>query len=244
MIILYVFLCAVGAIIALTALHALFLCVLALAVRKEDYEKASGFYRAVFYYYVKVAMFFCRLKIKTSGKEKLAAIKGDFLVVANHRSDFDPFAMLLGLNIKDLAFISKPENFRVPIFGKIVKKCLYLPIDRENAKNAIKTINKAAEFIASGAATFCVYPEGTRSKCDKMLPFHDGVFKIAQKADSAVAVVAVRGTERVRSRAPFRPTEIYLDVVDVIDSETVKTLSSHELSDRARSALILATDGK
>ena len=117
-------------------------------------------------------------------------------------------------------------------------------IDRQNARNAIKTVNRTAELIKSGVVSYAVYPEGTRSKGVKMLPFHDGVFKIAQKAESPIVVVGIRGTERVHNRAPWKKTEVYLDILEVIDGEKVKALSSHELADIAREKLITATDNK
>ncbi len=244
MIVLYVALGIIGLILGVLILHVLFLAALSLFVRKKYYDKPSPLYRAAFAYVVRLAMFFCNIKIKVTGREKLTAIDGKCLFVGNHRSDFDPFVTLLGLKIKELAFISKPENFKIPIFGKIVRKCLYTDIDRENAKNAIKTINRTAELIQKDVVSYFVYPEGTRSKSARMLPFHDGVFKIAQKAGAPIVVVGVRSTEKVHKNAPWKKTVVYLDVLDVIDKETVSALSSHEISGKAKETLILATEGK
>ena len=193
---------------------------------------------------MRLILFFSRVKVVVSGKEKLAAVKDKFLLVGNHRSDFDPIITAIGLKLKEFAFISKPENFKIPFLGKIAKKCLYLPIDRDNPRNAIKTIVRAAELIKNGAASYGVYPEGTRSKSVNILPFHDGVFKIAEKAEAPVVIAGIRGTEKVHKNAPWKKTVVYLDVLEVIDAETVKTLSSHELSEKAQSILAEATEGK
>ncbi|MBQ6727363.1 MAG: 1-acyl-sn-glycerol-3-phosphate acyltransferase [Clostridia bacterium] len=244
MIALYVALAIVCGILGVLILHVLFLFALSLFVRNKEYSKASRFYRSVITYHMRLILFFSRVKVVVSGKEKLAAVKDKFLLVGNHRSDFDPIITAIGLKLKEFAFISKPENFKIPFLGKIAKKCLYLPIDRDNPRNAIKTIVRAAELIKNGAASYGVYPEGTRSKSVNMLPFHDGVFKIAQKAGSPVVVVGVRGSEKVYENAPWKKTVVYVDVVDVIDAETATALSSHELSERVREKIAATTEGK
>lgn len=244
MIALYVALGIICGVLGVLILHVLFLFILSLFVKDKDYDKVNKFYRAVFMYCMRIAMFLSNLKIKTVGKEKLNCINGKFLLVGNHRSDYDPFVTTLGLNLKDTAFISKPENFKIPFFGKIARKCLYTSIDRENARNALKTINRAAELIKSGVVSYAVYPEGTRSKNKSLLPFHDGVFKIAQKAEAPIVVVGVRGTEIVHARAPWKKTVVYVEVLEVIDKERVKALSSHELSDAVYNMILKATEGK
>lgn len=244
MIALYVALGIVCGILGVAILHVLFLFTLSLFVRNKDYRKANRFYRSVIIYHMRLILFFCHVKVVASGTDKLTGIKGKYLLVGNHRSDFDPLITQTGLKLKDFAFISKPENFKIPLLGKIAKKCLYLPIDRNNARNALKTIVMSAELIKNGATSYGVYPEGTRSKSVNMLPFHDGVFKIAQKAEAPVVVVGIRGSEKVHERAPWKKTVVYVDVVDVIDAETVKALSSHELSEIARAKIAAVAEGK
>ena len=65
---------------------------------------------------------------------------GRFLFVSNHRSIFDPILTWYVLKDYDLAFILKAENFRIPIFGRIIRKCCFMAIDRENPRNASKPL--------------------------------------------------------------------------------------------------------
>ena len=241
---LYAALIVICGLFGIVVLHFLFLIAIALLVKNRDYDKASGFYRFVLNSHIRLILFLSNVKIVTTGTEKLQGLKGEFLLVGNHRSDYDPLVTVAGLKHKKLAFISKPENFRIFIVGKVIRKCLYIAIDRENARNAMKTINRAAALIGEGQVSFAVYPEGTRNKEKYLLPFHDGVFKIAQKAGSPVVVVGIRGTENIRTRAPFKRTVVCLDVLEVISAERVKALDSHGLSDAVREILGKATDGK
>lgn len=218
-----------------------FLAILALFAGRERYGKYNKFYAAVYKFHCRIAIFFSNVKITVKGREKLDGINGKFLLVGNHRSNYDPFVTFLALK-KDIAFISKPENFKVPIFGRIVRRCCYLSIDRTNPKNAVKTLNYAAELISGGAASVGVYPEGTRSKGKEMLAFHDGVFKIAQKAACPIAVAAVSGTERIHKRAPFLRTKVTVEIADVIYPENFAGLSSHDISAVVKDTIKAATE--
>lgn len=231
-------------ILAILVLHVLFVWILSAFVKDKEYDKINRFYRSVYIYHYRLAMFVSNLKIKRVGLDKLKEIKGRYVLVENHRSNYDPFLTLVALKEKELAFISKPENFKIPIFGKIVKKCGYLAIDRENPKNAIKTINRAADFLKKDVVSIGVYPEGTRSHGKELLPFHDGVFKIAQKAGVPVVVVAITGTEKIHKRAPFKRTVVTVEVAKIISAEEVKQKTSHELSDIAREVLTEKTAEK
>ena len=112
-----------------------------------------------------------------------------------------------------------------------------MPIDRENPRNAIVTINRAAKLLKKQEVSVGIYPEGTRSKSGELLPFHNGVFKIAQKANAPIAVLSVNGTERIAKNIPFRKTDVYLDVLEVIPAEDVAATKTEILGQRVREKL-------
>ena len=76
-----------------------------------------------------------------------------------------------------------------------------------------------------------IYPEGTRSKSDQLLPFHAGSFKIAQKANVPLVISSIRGSERIGKNVLRRPTDVYLDILEVIPAEKVKSMSTRELAE-------------
>lgn len=176
---------------------------------------------------------YCGVRTHIIGEEKLPR-EGRFLLVCNHRSMFDPLVIMDRLRAYNISFISKPSNLEIPVIGRIAYGAGFLPIDRENNRNALKTILQAADYLKRGVCSMAVYPEGTRSKNGELLPFHPGCFKVAQRAGVPLVIAAVRGTEKVKKGIILRGTDVYLDILEVVPAEQVKSMSTNELSDHSR----------
>ena len=179
----------------------------------------------------------CRVKIRTENMD-IVPREGEFLLVGNHRSAFDPLCTYIAMEDWPLAFISKPENIYKLPFGTAPYRCCFLPIDRENARNALKTINTAAARMKAHTCSYGIYPEGTRTRTGKLLEFKPGAFKAAQKARVPVVVVAAEGGEQVLKRAPFRSTTVTLTYLAVIDAETVKASHTSDLAAQVKGMLL------
>ncbi len=235
--IIYVAVGILTAVVALCLLYILFLLICAVAVDpKKEYNSFSKFYHIVLKSVAFLIIKLSRVKIHVTGFEKVPKGK-KVLFVSNHRSNFDPIVMWHIFNNWKLAFVSKASNFGIPVVGKMARRICFLAIDRENPRNAIVTINKAAEFIRSEEASIAIYPEGTRSKECVLLPFHNGVFKIAQKADCPIVVISTVGTEKIHKQSPFRRSHVYLDVLDVIDADVVKASKTDVIGASVRQML-------
>lgn len=234
MIVLYI----LGGILAVGLLYILFLVVCSLFINSQkEYDNHSRFYRALLNGATTVAIRIMRIHLHVSGIEKIPADTKNILFVSNHRSNFDPIVTWHILKRWQPAFISKASNFKIPVFGRFIRKCCFMAIDRENPRNAIKAINKAAELLKKGEVSIGVYPEGTRSKTGELLSFHNGVFKIAQKADAPIVVLAISGTERIHKNYPFHRSNVYVDVLEVIPSQSVKESKTDTLGNRIRALL-------
>ena len=227
-----------GILFGLFLLYALFLLVCSLFINpKKEYENHSRFYRALLNGATAFAMKIMRIRIHTNGLEKVPHDTKNLLFVSNHRSNYDPIITWHIFKKWQPAFVSKASNFKIPIFGRFIRKCCFMAIDRENPRNALKTILKAAELLKKGKVSIGIYPEGTRSKECKLLPFHNGVFKIAQKANADIVVLAVSGTEQIHKNYPFRHTDVYLDVLEVIPAETVRATKTDAIGERIKTEL-------
>lgn len=153
-----------------------------------------------------------------------------YILVANHLSNLDPMLFMTHLIRDKIMFISKPSNFKAPIAGPFIHMCKFLSIDRENAKNALETINTAAGFINSGELSVGLFPEGTRSKDGVLHEFHEGVFMLARKTNAPIVVVTMKDTDKVHKNFPLKTTKVYAKVVRVIEPEEYKGKRTAEIS--------------
>ena len=200
--------------------------------KDKPQEKPSKFWLWHLHAVADLLVFYARADVSISGAE-LIPKDTRYLMVSNHRSLADPVVMVNRMPKEELTFISKPSNLKIPIIGKVMHKCGCLPLDRENNREALKTVKAATEYINKDYCSVVIYPEGTRSKQENMLPFHAGSFKIAQRADVPVVVVALRNTDKVAHNFPLKKTNIYIDVLGVIDAEYVR---EHKTKDTAQLA--------
>ena len=232
-----IFLWALAIVLAVCLVYVLFLAAAALLVDpKKEYTVDSPFYRCLLYDATARAIRLLRIRIEADGLEKLPE-EGRFLLVCNHRSNFDPILTWQILRKYNLAFVSKPENFRIPIFGRFIRQCCFLAIDRENPRNALVTIDKAAELLEEDEVNVAVYPEGTRSKECTLLPFHNGVFKIAQKARVPIVVAAIEGTEQIHKNWYARPTHVRFTVLETIPASFAAENRTAAIGQRVRQDL-------
>lgn len=198
----------------------------------REYTKDSPYFRWLLYSSSALMTFFLNIRVETTGLDQVP--EEHFVLVSNHRSNFDPILQWLMLPKAKLAYISKPENFNVPGYGRFIRKCCFLSINRSDPYDSYQVFNKAIDLLKSGEVSIGVYPEGTRSKQCVLLPFHAGVFKIAQKANAPLVVMTVTGTEQIHKNTPFKKTVVHLDVIDVIPAEHVNDMKTNDLCEMVR----------
>lgn len=227
-----ILLCCLGAAIVL------FLLVSAIAAALVDPEKPCSenrFYRRLFQTWIDLAIPVMRIKLDISGLELLPK-DTPILYVGNHRSNFDPILAWYVLKDRPLGFVSKEGNFHIPIMGRLIRRCSCLAIDRSDPRKAIGSIYQAADILKSGIS-MGVYPEGTRSKDGTLLPFHTGVFKIAKRAGTPIAVIALDGSEKIHKNYPFHRSPVRFQVAAVLDAETVAHANDRELGAKVEEIL-------
>lgn len=167
-----------------------------------------------------------RARINAKGLEKLP--EKPFLLVSNHRSQLDNMIQSLVLRPRKIAFIAKAELFKIPIVRGMITRCCYLSLGRKSTKGDRSAVETAKDYIDRNVLSIGVYPEGHRSKDRQMLKFHAGSFKIAIDTGCPIVVSAVMGTEKVHKRFPFRKTDVYFDIIDVIDPKGRKSVELSE----------------
>ena len=220
-------------------LVALFLVVASLLVDMEKpQEEDSKFYRTLTHLYVDLVLTLGRVELRTEGLEKLPA-DGRFLLVCNHINDLDSGVILKCFPKSQLVFIGKREIMDMPIVGPVMHKMMCQFINRENDREALKTILKCIQIIKEDKASVVVFPEGYVSMDGRLRHFRSGSFKIAQKSGVPIVVCTVRNTKHVmKDLLALRKTWTQLHLVDVIDAETVKALPTTEIAEKVYEIMI------
>ena len=211
----------------------LLLVVLAWSVDpKKPQQEDSKFYRRLLTAVSIAAKPVLRVELHTDGLETMLK-KGRFLLVCNHLSVMDPVILLGSFANSQLAFITKRENERLFLVGKLMHKILCQPINRENDREALKTIVKCIQILKEDKASIAVFPEGYTSRDGKLHTFRSGVFKIAQKANVPIVVCTIQNSQYVfRNAKHLKPTDVYLHLLTVIPAEEVQSSNTVELAER------------
>jgi 1-acyl-sn-glycerol-3-phosphate acyltransferase len=124
------------------------------------------------------------------GRDK---IKRDrtYVIISNHKSMLD-ILVLYGL-FRHFKWVSKKENFSIPIIGWLMKLNRYLEIDRGRLRSSARLMAKARQYLQEGN-TLMMFPEGTRHPGDNFGPFRDGAFRMAIENRVGLLPVILKGT--------------------------------------------------
>lgn len=129
-------------------------------------------------------------KVEVVGKENLPP--GSVVVMGNHQSAFD-IMLMLGYIDKPLAFIAKKETAKYPIVSSWMRHLGCLFLDRRDVRQAVKVIAQGVDLLKNGAS-MVIFPEGTRSRGDDILPFKKGSLKLALRSQVPIVPVSISGT--------------------------------------------------
>ena len=195
-------------------------------------EKDSPWFRTMVLWYIHAILTVLPIKIKKRGMEKFQ-VEGRFLLVCNHLDNIDPAFLLTCFRKSQLAFISKREVQEYFLAGEMMHKLLCQPINRENDREALKTILKCIQIIKEDKASVAVFPEGYIHDDKKLHRFRPGAFKIATKTKVPIVVCTMRGTTDVLSSFKhLKSSTVDVRLLQVIQPEEYENITTVELSDR------------
>ncbi len=194
-------------------------------------EEDDPFYRRIMYLYIEALMNLVLVRLHTRGLENTPR-EGRFLLVCNHLFLADPGILHHCFQKSQIAFITKQENYQLPFVGAFLHKTLCQSIDRENDRQALKTILRCIQLLKNDRVSVGVFPEGYTSRDGKLHPFRPGVFKIAQKAGVPIVVCTIQGTREIfRNLRQFKKTDVHLHLVEVIPPEAIQGKSTVAISE-------------
>lgn len=126
-----------------------------------------------------------------------------YVFIANHQSNIDIPVLIQALLAFQLRWLAKKELLWVPFFGWAMWAAKHITVNRSNRADALKSLKKATEHIASGIS-LVFFPEGTRSPNGRLLPFKRGGFWLAVKTQTPVVPITINGSGALLPKGDWR----------------------------------------
>jgi len=123
-----------------------------------------------------------------------------YVVVSNHESYADIF--LMSHFPWEMKWLSKHTIFQIPVMGWMMRMALDVPVRRGQRESAVAALNECKDRLARRVSVM-IFPEGTRSRTDDLLPFKDGAFHLAIQARVPILPVALAGTRDCMAKGSF-----------------------------------------
>lgn len=160
---------------------------------------------------VRLALALTGIRFRVAGRENLPAGRAA-VYCSNHQSNVDPPVLYEALHPR-MHILYKREIDGIPILARAFRIAGFIPVDRRNKEAAMRSIDAGAAAIRMGSS-FLIFPEGTRSPTDELLPFKKGGFIMAIKAEAPVVPVAVQGGRAAMRRGSWiiRPVTVSIRV--------------------------------
>jgi 1-acyl-sn-glycerol-3-phosphate acyltransferase len=130
-------------------------------------------------------------RVKLVGLDKID-LSGTYIFMSNHVSNLDP-PILCPLIPRRTSILAKKEIWRIPILGKALDLAEIVPVERENRDAAIQSIRRAGE-VMQHHINMTLFPEGTRSRDGRLLPFKKGPFHLAAETGFPIVPITILGT--------------------------------------------------
>ncbi|MDM7203061.1 MAG: lysophospholipid acyltransferase family protein, partial [Thermodesulfobacteriaceae bacterium] len=136
----------------------------------------------------------------------------------------------------NIRFLAKKSLFDIPFFGWGIKALGYIPVEREDPKEGLKSLLLCIERLKDNIS-LVIFPEGTRSKSGELLPFKKAGFLIPIKAKVNVVPIVLWGTVKILPKGAlwFKLKEREVRVI------VGSVLSVEELTPKEKDNLVIKT---
>lgn len=179
--------------------------------------------------------FFCsllRVKPIVKGLENLPK-DSNFVLYANHIEYNDPFYIKMFYKNSSLTYVSKEPLFKYPVLKNLLHGIGAIPIGKLADRKSLEAILQAIKTVKSGQP-IGIFPEGKRSYSNTMGSFKPGAFKVAQKAEADISLVAIYNFHEInRRKIRIKKVKVYLTILPLIKYEDIKGLDTVAISDMA-----------
>jgi len=185
---------------------------------------------------VRMAVWLAGARLEIHGLDRVPRHR-PVVFMANHQSNCDPPALLAVL--PQVVVMVKKEFFRVPVLGRGMLACGFIPVDRRNRERGLEAVEKGVQALKAGKS-FLVYPEGTRSPDGRLQRFKKGVFVMAIAAGAAIVPISVSGSNKIMPKGKFvmRPGGVRITFHEAVDTAGYAIEDRQVIIDRVRQAIL------
>ncbi len=168
------------------------------------------------------------IKLIVSGREYIHSGK-PYLIMGNHQSLFDIFVIPAAIPVCFVG-VEAAYHFSLPVWGYLIRKWGCIPIERNNIKKAISSLETAKKTLLSGMS-IGILPEGHRTVTGEIAPFKKGPFHLAKVAGTDILPFAINGLFEYHQKAGLilRPGTVRVTIGKQIPFDTFKDLSVEEI---------------
>ncbi len=202
------------------------------------FDRSGRTYLRLMRSWARVVFFALRVKIRVHGAEKLDPER-TYIFVSNHQSQLDIPAIELAVpNL--VVFVYKEELTKVPVWGWLLPTTPHIMIRRAEARDAMKSIERAAEQVRTQDLSVVIFPEGTRSSDGRLQDFKRGGFLLAARTGAPIVPVAISGSINLLPRGDLRVRSGTFDITigEVIENHPNLTREQERaLQERTRAAI-------
>ncbi len=157
------------------------------------------------------------VRVEVEGIENLAG-NGPKILVSNHQSTFDIFALFRALPVS-IRFVAKRELARIPLLAQAMRSAGHVFIDREDRRGALRAMRSSAERMRREGFCLGLFPEGTRSRDGALQEFKKGSFVLAIQTQLPLVPIAVDGGWRLAAGGRLRPGVVRVRIGRAIPTE-------------------------
>lgn len=157
----------------------------------------------------------------------------DYVLLCNHRSHFDIFALFVSLPHTYTRWVAKRELTKVPLFGYALKISGQILVDRNDHSQAIDELRR---HLGESGMSVVFFAEGQRSDDARLMPFKRGGAAFAIDAGLPVVPVAIAGSQRVLEKHSLMVSSgtIMVQVGEPIETAGLTIDDRAALTERAR----------
>ena len=197
-------------------------------------EEADKYAQKTAYLWAKYTIKTIGIDLEVKGLENIPDEACVF--IGNHTSILDIPIMFYTID-RLVGFVAKKEMLKAPVIGTWLEKAHCIPLDRENPREAIKTINYGVELLKKGYS-LAIFPEGTRSKDGNIGEFKKGSLKLATKAKAPIVTIAIdRAYTSFEKDKKFKPSKIKVTFGNVISTAELTKEEEKTLNEDVRNII-------